>query len=92
VEVTAYYAVSEALANAAKHGHASAVHVELDRRDATLRLVIRDDGVGGADPAKGSGLTGLRDRIEAAGGTFEVTSPAGGGTTLVIEIPVAPGT
>ena len=88
VEVAAYYAVSEALANATKHAHASAVHVELDTPDATLRLAIRDDGIGGADPARGSGLTGLRDRIEAVGGTFEVTSPAGGGTTLLIEIPV----
>ena len=88
VEVAAYYAVSEALANAAKHAHASAVHVEVDAPDATLRLAIRDDGIGGADPAKGSGLTGLRDRIEAVGGTFDVTSPAGGGTTLLIEIPV----
>jgi signal transduction histidine kinase len=88
VEVTAYYAVSEALANAAKHAHASAVHVELDAPDATLRLAIRDDGIGGADPARGSGLTGLRDRVEAVGGTFGVTSPAGGGTTLLIAIPV----
>jgi signal transduction histidine kinase len=88
VEVTAYYAVSEALANAAKHAHASAVHIELDTPDATLRLAIRDDGIGGADSARGSGLTGLRDRIEAVGGTFDVTSPAGGGTTLLIEIPV----
>ena len=88
VEVTAYYAVSEALANAVKHAHASVVHVELDVPDATLRLAIRDDGIGGADPARGSGLTGLRDRIEAVGGTFDVTSPAGGGTTLLIEIPV----
>jgi signal transduction histidine kinase len=88
VEVTAYYAVSEALANAAKHAHASAVHVELDTPDTAVRLRIRDDGIGGADPARGSGLTGLRDRIEAVGGTFDVTSPAGGGTTLLIEIPV----
>jgi signal transduction histidine kinase len=88
VGVAAYYAVSEALANAAKHAGASAVHVELDAPDATLRLVIRDDGIGGADPARGSGLTGLRDRIEAVGGTLDVTSPAGGGTTLLIEIPV----
>jgi signal transduction histidine kinase len=88
VEVAAYYAVSEALANAAKHAHASAVHVELDAPDATLRLAIRDDGIGGADPARGSGLTGLSDRIEAVGGTLDVTSPADGGTTLRIEIPV----
>ncbi len=87
VEVAAYYAVSEALANAAKHAHASAVRVELDTPDGAVRLLIRDDGTGGADPAKGSGLTGLRDRIEAVGGTLDVTSPAGGGTTLLIEIP-----
>jgi signal transduction histidine kinase len=88
VEVAAYYVVSEALANAAKHARASAVHVELDTPDTAVRLAIRDDGIGGANPANGSGLTGLRDRIEAVGGTFDVTSPAGGGTTLLIEIPV----
>jgi len=88
VEVAAYYAASEALANAAKHACASVVHVELDTPDRAVRLAIRDDGIGGADPAQGSGLTGLRDRVEAVGGTFDVTSPAGGGTTLLIEIPV----
>jgi signal transduction histidine kinase len=88
VEVAAYYAVAEALANAAKHAHASAVHVELDIPDAILQLAIRDDGLGGADPARGSGLTGLSDRIQALGGKLEVTSPTGGGTTLLIEIPV----
>jgi signal transduction histidine kinase len=87
VEVAAYYAVSEALTNAAKHAHASVVQVDLDARDAMVRLTIRDDGIGGADPARGSGLTGLRDRLEALDGTLEVTSPAGGGTTLVIEMP-----
>ena len=88
VEVTAYYAISEALANAAKHARASVVHVELDTPDTVVRLAIRDDGIGGAVAAQGSGLVGLRDRIEAAGGTFDVTSPAGHGTTLLIEIPV----
>lgn len=88
VEVAAYYTVSEALANAAKHARASAVHVELDTPDAIVRLAIRDDGIGGADPAQGSGLVGLSDRIEALGGTLAVTSPIGGGTTLLIEIPV----
>jgi signal transduction histidine kinase len=87
VEVAAYCAVSEALANAAKHAHASVVQVELDARDEIVRLAIRDDGVGGADPAQGSGLVGLSDRIEALGGTLDVTSPAGGGTSLLIEIP-----
>jgi signal transduction histidine kinase len=52
-----------------------------------VRLAIRDDGIGGADPARGSGLVGLSDRIEALGGTLDVTSPAGGGTSLLIEIP-----
>ena len=87
VEVAAYYAVSEALANAAKHAHASAVHVDLDTSGAILQLAVRDDGIGGANPAHGSGLVGLSDRIEALGGTLEVTSPAGSGTTLLIEIP-----
>jgi signal transduction histidine kinase len=89
IEVAAYYVVSEALTNAAKHAHASVVNVELEANDAVVRLVIRDDGIGGADPAKGSGLLGLSDRIDALGGTLELTSPAGSGTTLVIEIPVA---
>jgi signal transduction histidine kinase len=88
VEVAAYYAVSEALANAAKHARASAVQVELGADDAMVRLTVRDDGIGGADPAQGSGLVGLSDRIEAVGGTLDVTSPTGGGTTLLIEIPV----
>ena len=88
VEVAAYYVVSEGLTNAAKHAHASVVNVALDARDAVLRLVIRDDGIGGADPGQGSGLVGLRDRIEALGGTLQVTSPAGKGTTLLIEVPL----
>ena len=88
VEVAAYYAVSEALANAAKHARASVVHVELDTPNTVVRLAIRDDGIGGADPARGSGLTGLRDRVEALGGTLDVTSPARSGTTLLIKIPV----
>jgi signal transduction histidine kinase len=88
VEVAAYYVVSEALANAAKHAHASVVNVELDAHDAILRLAIRDDGIGGADLGKGSGLVGLSDRIEALGGTLEVTSPPGSGTTLLVEFPL----
>ncbi len=87
VEVAAYYSVSEALTNAAKHAHASAVHVELDTPGPVVQLAIRDDGIGGADPTHGSGLVGLSDRIGALGGTLEVTSPAGSGTTLLIEIP-----
>ncbi len=89
VEVAAYYAVSEALANAAKHARASVVQVELHAHDTMVRVALRDDGVGGADGARGSGRVGLRDRVEALGGTLKVTSPAGGGTTLLIEIPTA---
>jgi signal transduction histidine kinase len=88
VEVAAYYVVSEALTNAAKYAQASAVRVEVDARDKTLRLSIHDDGIGGADPARGSGLVGLSDRIEALGGRLQVTSPAGRGTTLLIRIPL----
>jgi signal transduction histidine kinase len=91
IEIAAYYVVSEALTNATKHAHASVVHVELDARDTTVRLAVRDDGIGGAD-RHGSGLLGLSDRIEALGGTLQVTSPAGKGTKLTIEIPLeAPG-
>jgi GAF domain-containing protein len=88
VEVATYYVTSEALTNAAKHAHASVVHVELKVCDTTLRLVICDDGIGGADPVHGSGLLGLSDRLAALGGTLQLTSPAGDGTTLSIEIPL----
>jgi signal transduction histidine kinase len=88
VEVATYYVVSEGLSNAAKHAHASVVDVGLDADDAVLRLAIRDDGIGGADPSRGSGLLGLSDRIEALGGKLRVTSPAGKGTTLLIEVPL----
>ena len=88
VESAAYYVVSEALTNAAKHAHASVVNVELDTRDTILQLAIRDDGIGGADLSRGSGLVGLSDRIEALGGTLQVTSPVGTGTTLQIEVPL----
>jgi signal transduction histidine kinase len=88
VEVAAYYVVSEALTNAARHAHASVVHVELDAHDAIMRLAIRDDGIGGADPGQGSGLVGLSDRIEALGGTLRLTSATGHGTTLLIETPL----
>jgi signal transduction histidine kinase len=88
VELAAYYVINEALTNAARHARASEVHIQLAVPDAVVRLAIRDDGIGGADAVLGSGLTGLRDRIEALGGTFAVTSPAGGGTTLLATIPV----
>jgi signal transduction histidine kinase len=91
VEVAAYYVVSEALANAAKHAHASVVQVDVDPSGAGLELVVRDDGVGGADTRRGSGLIGLRDRVEALGGTFEVSSSAGEGTSLLARIPIERG-
>jgi signal transduction histidine kinase len=89
IEVAAYYVVSEALANAAKHAHASVVEVDLDVTDGVLRLIVRDDGRGGADTSRGSGLIGLVDRVEAVGGTMDITSPPGRGTTLRAEIPLA---
>ena len=82
-----YYVTSEALANAAKHGQASRVGVRLSEGDACVELAIRDDGVGGVDPANGSGLIGLRDRVEAVGGTIEITSPRGDGTTVLARLP-----
>jgi signal transduction histidine kinase len=88
VEVAAYYVVSEALTNAAKHAHASVVKIDVVEQDAILKLAIRDDGVGGADPSQGTGLAGLADRIEALGGRLEIVSLARSGTTLSIEIPV----
>jgi signal transduction histidine kinase len=88
VEVAAYYVASEALTNAAKHADASVVSVELKAHAVTLQLTIRDDGVGGADPCHGSGLLGLSDRVETLGGTLQVISPAGSGTTLLIDLPL----
>jgi PAS domain S-box-containing protein len=89
VEVAAYYVVTEALTNVAKHAHASVVHVELDTDDAGIQLAVRDDGVGGVDPERGSGLIGLRDRVEALGGTIEITGRPGSGTSIVVRIPLA---
>ena len=88
VEVAAYYIVSEALTNVAKHAHASTAWVEASVTVGALRLVVRDDGSGGADPARGSGLIGLSDRVEALGGRIEIASPPGGGTSLLAVIPV----
>jgi PAS domain S-box-containing protein len=89
VEVTAYYVASEALTNAAKHAQASAVDIAVEADGRRLVLKIRDDGVGGADPSRGSGLISLRDRVQALGGALEVRSAAGGGTELIARIPIA---
>lgn len=88
IEVAAYHVVSEALTNAAEHAHASVVHVGATTRDGALCLSIHDDGVGGADPDRGSGLTALRDRVEALGGHLSITSPTNGGTLLQADIPI----
>jgi hypothetical protein len=80
--------VSEMLANAAKHARASMTQVDAEASGGTLRVRVHDDGIGGATPAQGSGLLGLKDRIEALGGTFSVHSPAGRGTTVSRQLPV----
>jgi signal transduction histidine kinase len=91
IEVAAYFVASEALANASKHAQASRIAVSLAPRDGSLLLSIRDDGVGGADPARGSGLVGLADRVEALGGSINVQSRPGDGTQITAELPCEPG-
>jgi len=89
IEATAYFVVAEALTNVAKYAAASKVCVDVERRDDSLHVRIRDDGAGGADASRGSGLRGLADRVAAVGGVLTVESPAGGGTTITAEIPCA---
>jgi signal transduction histidine kinase len=88
IEVAAYYVASEALANATKHAQASRVEVSLATRNGHLLLSIRDNGVGGADPARGSGLVGLTDRVEALGGSIQIRSRPGAGTHITAELPL----
>jgi signal transduction histidine kinase len=90
VQVAAYYVVSEAITNTAKHAHAEKVTATAHVQNAHLHITVEDDGVGGADPHKGSGLVGLVDRVEALGGRLHVTSPAGHGTSLHVELPLQP--
>jgi signal transduction histidine kinase len=87
-EVAAYYIVAEVLTNAAKHALASQVNVRAEIRSEDLHLAIRDDGIGGADTAKGSGLIGLVDRVEACGGAMTIFSEPGAGTSLDARIPI----
>jgi signal transduction histidine kinase len=87
IEITIYYVVAEALANVLKHASASTVHIDLSTGGGVVQLVIHDDGVGGADPRRGSGLIGLEDRVDAVEGTLEISSPVGGGTSLLVSIP-----
>jgi signal transduction histidine kinase len=88
VEVTAYYVVSESLTNAAKYADTPVVDVAVAADGGALHVEVRDDGRGGADPADGSGLLGLKDRVEAIGGTMRLTSPPGVGTSLRVELPL----
>ena len=86
-EATAYYVVCEAFANAVKHARASAVDIGVDMDEGMLTVRVSDDGTGGADASRGSGLTGIRDRVEAVGGTLAVHSPPGSGTVLTARLP-----
>jgi signal transduction histidine kinase len=89
IESTAYFVVTEALTNVARHAHATRAAVSLVRAGDRLVVEVRDDGVGGADPGRGTGLQGLRDRVTALGGSMHLVSPAGGPTTLLVDVPCA---
>ncbi|MCU1612531.1 MAG: histidine kinase, partial [Frankiales bacterium] len=88
IELAAYYVVSEALTNTTKHAHATVIDVQVAADPGVLRVCVRDDGRGGADPTRGSGLVGLTDRVEALGGQIRVTSTPGEGTTMRLELPL----
>jgi signal transduction histidine kinase len=88
VEIAVYYVVAEALTNAAKHAHATAAEVEVAAGNGVLHMRVRDDGHGGADFGRGSGLLGLKDRVEALGGRLALHSPPGEGTTLQVQFPL----
>jgi signal transduction histidine kinase len=90
LEVGAYYVVSEALTNAVKHSEATSITVDIEAADDVLQICVRDDGVGGAEFGRGSGLLGLRDRVEALGGRIVLRSKRGAGTSLSVELPLAP--
>jgi signal transduction histidine kinase len=88
VEAAAYYIASEALTNVAKHAHANVVQLVAAHDDWILTLEVSDDGIGGVDPARGSGILGLTDRAEALGGTMSIASPPRSGTTLSVRLPI----
>jgi signal transduction histidine kinase len=90
VEAAGYYIASEAITNVAKHAQASVIDMRVDGCDGALILSISDDGIGGADPSRGSGIIGLKDRVEALGGTVSVLSPPGHGTALHVQLPADP--
>jgi signal transduction histidine kinase len=88
IEVAAYFVASEGLANASKHAEASRIELSLAQIEGRLLLAIRDDGVGGADRARGSGLVGLTDRVEALGGSLDIESRPGAGTQITVRLPL----
>ena len=90
IEAAGYYIASEAITNVAKHAQASVINMRVNGCDGALTLSVSDDGIGGADPSGGSGIIGLKDRVEALGGTISVLSPPGYGTTLRVQLPADP--
>src|SRR5262249_28250795 len=90
VESAGYFVISEALANATRHSGARRVDIRARRQGDRLEIEVQDDGGGGADPARGSGLTGLAERVAALGGTLTLSSPAGGPTTVRATLPTRP--
>ena len=90
LEATVYYVVAETITNAVKHAQASTIAVRGGLRGGAIELEVEDDGVGGADPRRGTGLIGLKDRVDTLGGTISFTSPVGGGTTIRVTLPAGP--
>jgi signal transduction histidine kinase len=88
IELAAYYVIAETLTNVAKHADASEAEIQVQSGDGLLRVLVRDDGRGGADVGGGSGLVGLTDRVEALGGRFELHSPPGAGTDVRVVLPL----
>ena len=89
IEAVAYFVVSEGLANIVKHAQASQAEVVVSRAGDRLHIIVSDDGAGGADPSRGTGLTGLAKRAASVDGTFEIVSPPGGPTLLTVDLPCA---
>jgi signal transduction histidine kinase len=90
IETIAYFCAAELLANAAKHSHARLVTIQAVGRHGMLALTVGDDGVGGADPARGSGLSGLAQRVRTVDGRLEIASPPGGPTRITVRLPLRP--
>jgi signal transduction histidine kinase len=89
IEIAVYYVIAEALTNTVKHARASAAEVAVAVGDGVIHVGVRDDGCGGADFGRGSGLVGLKDRVEALGGRLSLDSPPGAGTALEFVLPLA---